>query len=45
MRTFELHRVEDETGISGTGIVAEGVIFGDGTCAMRWRTKDRSTAT
>jgi hypothetical protein len=45
MRTFELHRLEDETGISGVGIVAEGVVFRDGTCAMRWLTKDRSTAT
>lgn len=43
MRTFELHRLEDETGISGTGIVAEGVEFSDGTCAMRWRTEHRST--
>lgn len=39
MRTFELHRLEDETGISGTGLVAEGVEFTDGTAALRWRTK------
>lgn len=44
MRTFELHRIEDETGISGTGIVAEGVEFHDGTCALRWRTAHRSTS-
>lgn len=44
MRTFELHRLEDETGISGTGIIAEGVEFSDGTCALRWRTSVRSTA-
>jgi hypothetical protein len=36
MRTFELHRDVDETGISGTGIVAQGVEFDDGVIAMRW---------
>ena len=44
MRTFELHRMEDATGISGLGIIAEGVEFGDGTCALRWKTDARSTA-
>lgn len=44
MIRFELRRVKDATGISGTGIVAEGIIFSDGTCAMRWKTKHRSTA-
>jgi hypothetical protein len=29
-------RDEDETGISGTGAVAEGVEFSDGTVALRW---------
>lgn len=24
------------TGISGTGVVAEGVVFGDGSCVMHW---------
>lgn len=36
MRVFELHRDEDETGVSGVGIVAEGVEFSDGEVAMRW---------
>jgi hypothetical protein len=27
MRRFELHRTEDLTGVSGTGVVAEGVKF------------------
>lgn len=36
MMTFELHRDEDETGISGTGVVAQGVVWADGTVAMRW---------
>ncbi len=36
MRVFELHRDEDPTGVSGTGVVAQGVEFDDGTVAMRW---------
>ena len=44
MRTFELHRIEDTTGISGTGIIAQGCKFDDGTAAMRWLTEFRSTA-
>jgi len=44
MRTFELHRDEDETGISGTGVVAEGIQFSDGQVALRWQVGDhRST--
>lgn len=35
-RRFQLHRDEDETGVSGTGVVAEGVKFSDGTVALRW---------
>lgn len=44
MRRFVLRRNEDETGISGTGDVAEGVEFTDGTAAMRWRTTTASTS-
>lgn len=36
MRTFYLARHEDVSGVSGTGIVAEGVEFSDGKCAIRW---------
>ena len=36
MRRFELHRDVDDTGTSGTGVVAEGVEFSDGTVALRW---------
>lgn len=36
MRTFVLCRDEDATGISGTGIVAEGVEFKDKRVALRW---------
>lgn len=38
-RRFELHRDVDETGISGTGVVAEGIITSDGTALMRWLTE------
>lgn len=44
MRRFYLQRDEDASGVSGTGVVAEGVEFTDGTCAMRWRTATTSTA-
>lgn len=37
MRRFELHRDEDVTGVSGTGVVAEGVAFSNGgPVALRW---------
>ncbi len=36
IRTFEVIRREDESGISGTGAVAEGTIFSDGICVLRW---------
>ena len=37
MRRFILQRNENVSGTSGTGIVAEGVQFTDGTVAVRWR--------
>ena len=37
MRTFRLKRNEDESGVSGTGIVAEGIQFTDGAAVLRWR--------
>ena len=40
MRAFQLVRETDVTGVSGTGIVAEGVEFTDGTVALRWVGKD-----
>lgn len=36
MRRFELHRDQDVTGISGVGVVAQGVTFSDGTTVVRW---------
>lgn len=38
-RRFELHRDVDETGISGTGVVAEGLITRDDVAMMRWLTE------
>lgn len=36
MRRFELHRDRDVSGVSGVGVVAEGVQFTDGSAAIRW---------
>ena len=43
-RTFVLRRVVDESGISGTGDVAEGIEFSNGKCALCWLTRYRSVA-
>ena len=44
MRQFVLYRHEDESGVSGTGIVAEGVQFSNGKCVMSWRHQISSVA-
>ncbi len=36
MRRFVLVRIKDATGVSGTGIVAEGTVFTDGRSVIRW---------
>ena len=36
MKTFYLLRHEDVHGNSGIGVVAEGIIFDSGMCAMTW---------
>ncbi len=36
VRAFTLQRDTDVSGISGTGVVAEGVEFSDGMVALRW---------
>ena len=36
MRRFVLDRKEDVSGVSGLGVVAEGIQFHDGQCAMSW---------
>jgi hypothetical protein len=36
MRQFHLVRTEDISGVSGTGHIAEGVVFSNGWCVLRW---------
>lgn len=36
MRAFYLERVNDVSGVSGTGRVAEGVEFSSGVVALTW---------
>ena len=43
MRRFLLQRDVDVSGVSGTGIVAAGVQFADGTVVMRWLGETPST--
>lgn len=35
-QTFIMHRTRDETGVSGTGKVVEGIVFSNGQCAVTW---------
>lgn len=45
IRRFVLERKQDPTGISGTGVVAWGVLWPDGTASLRWNTAYRSSVT
>lgn len=36
MKTFRLVRSEDVSGVSGTGVVAEGIEFSNGKCVIGW---------
>ncbi len=36
MRRFHFEREKDASGVSGCGIVAEGVVFSDGKVALEW---------
>jgi hypothetical protein len=42
VKRFHLRRIEDETGISGTGIVTDGLVFEDGSVIMKWNTETTS---
>lgn len=44
IKSFVLKRTEDVSGVSGTGIVAEGVQFSNGKCALNWLTNHTSVA-
>lgn len=37
-KTFYLKRSEDESGVSGTGVVATGVLFPSGKAVLEWLT-------
>jgi hypothetical protein len=41
--TFVMAREADQSGVSGTGVVLEGVLFHDDTIAVRWVGDVRST--
>jgi hypothetical protein len=43
VKTFILQRHEDVSGVSGTGVVAEGVEFTDGSVTIRWFGDNPST--
>lgn len=36
-QVFWLFRHKDTSGFSGTGVVADGAVFPDGTTVLRWR--------
>jgi hypothetical protein len=42
-RVFALVRTADVSGVSGTGVVARGVQFADGTTVIRWESDHAST--
>lgn len=42
-KPFIVYRHHDVSGVSGTGVVADGIEFPDGRVAMRWRGEDGST--
>lgn len=44
MRRFHLDRASDPSGVSGTGVVAEGIEFTDGSVALRWLSAWPSTS-
>ncbi len=43
MRRFHFMRLEDASGVSGCGIVAEGIVFSDGKVAIEWLSNSPST--
>lgn len=44
MLRFQLNRLEDEGGVSGKGVVAEGVVFRNGKTVLSWVTEHTSVA-
>lgn len=44
-RIFIMKRNQDESGVSGTGIVLEGVEFSNGEVVVCWRSKKHANST
>jgi hypothetical protein len=44
LRAFHLVRLQDKSGVSGTGNVAEGVVFSNGWVALCWLSERPSVA-
>lgn len=36
IRTFTVCRINDESGVSGTGVVIEGIVLATGQCVVHW---------
>ena len=36
IRTFTVCRQQDETGVSGDGVIIEGILLGTGQCIVHW---------
>jgi len=36
IRTFTMCRQADETGISGTGVIVQGIVLASGWCVVNW---------
>ena len=41
-RSFVVYRRSDSSGVSGVGLVMQGVIFGTGKCIINWLTPEPS---
>jgi hypothetical protein len=44
MQAFYLNRLVDKSQVSGTGFVAEGVVFSNGKCVLTWLSEHPSVA-
>ena len=44
MKRFYMYRKTDESGVSGTGMVVEGVLLSNTKCIASWRTVHKSVA-
>ena len=42
IKNFHLNRTVDDSGISGTGIIAEGSVLSNGKCIVSWLSRTSS---